>query len=79
MGRVKAMVMDREERAYDRGSADAYYGRIPLPNLWLDPMGMTVVKKDRMTKSEIGAYYDGYSQQDVRKDWGCDEKDVDTQ
>ena len=36
MGRVKAWIMDREERTLNRGSADRYYGRYPEPHIWLD-------------------------------------------
>ena len=43
MGRVKAWAMDREERAADRGSADRYYGREPVPHIWLDNLGRNIV------------------------------------
>jgi len=73
MGKVKAMMMDREERALDRGSADAYYGRSGRPHIWLDSLGKQVVEKSRMTEGEIAAYWDGYDSEIDRKDWGDDD------
>jgi hypothetical protein len=75
MGKVKAMMMDREERALDRGSADAYYGRSGRPHIWLDGLGQQVVEKSRMTQGEIAAYWEGYDNQIDRKDWGDDYDD----
>ena len=45
MGRVKAWMMDREDRAADRGAADRYYGRQPEPHIWLDNIGKNVVSE----------------------------------
>ena len=73
MGKVKAMVMDRLESAYDRGHADRYYGRRAMPNLWLDSLGSRVVEMERMTQEEIEAYHDGWNNCTVTKDWGDDE------
>jgi hypothetical protein len=75
MGKVKAMMMDREERALDRGSADAYYGRSGRPHIWLDGLGQQVVEKSRMTQGEIAAYWEGYDNQIDRKEWGDDYDD----
>lgn len=70
MGRVKAWMMDREERAADRGSADRYYGRYPEPHIWLDTVGRNVVPEEDMTESEIEAYMEGWRNEEDRKDWG---------
>ena len=75
MGKVKAMMMDREERALDRGSADSYYGRSGCPHIWLDSLGQQVVEKSSMTQGEIAAYWEGYDNQIDRKDWGDDYDD----
>jgi len=70
MGRIKAWMMDREDRAANRGSADRYYGRQPVPHIWIDNMGRDVVKRDDMTEREIEMYYEGYDNETDRKDWG---------
>ena len=70
MGRIKAWMMDREDRAANRGSADRYYGRQPVPHIWIDNMGRDVVNKDDMTEREIEMYYEGYDNETDRKDWG---------
>ena len=70
MGKVKAWMMDREERAADRGSADRYYGRQPEPHMWLDNLGKQVVPEEDMTESEIEAYFEGWRNEEDRKDWG---------
>lgn len=72
MGRVKSEFQDRIEAAQDRGLADAYYRRTPNPHMWLDSTGRRLVTKDDMTAREIRAYYEGYDNQDDRKDWGED-------
>lgn len=53
---------DREQRAYDRGDSDRYYGRRGRPHIWLDPLGREVVKEADMTQAEIRAYYRGYDE-----------------
>lgn len=55
----------------DRGSADAYYGRRPEPHYWPNGTlhGYKVTAED-MTAEEIADYYDGYDNEDNRKDWG---------
>ena len=70
MGKVKSWVMDREERAANRGSMDRYYGRQPEPRIWLDNIGKNVVTKIDMTESEIEAYMEGWLNEEDRKDWG---------
>ena len=70
MGRVKAWAMDREERAADRGAADRYYGREPVPHIWLDNLGVNFVTEDDMTVEEVDAYFEGWWNEEDRKDWG---------
>lgn len=55
---------------YDRGSADAHYGRPPEPhyyvgNTYLSPK----ITKDNMTIQEIEAYYQGYKDTDEAGDF----------
>ncbi len=52
---------------YDRGRADAYYGRQLNPHLWLDGMGRQVVTD--LTKEQREAYYAGHDEEDDRKEW----------
>jgi len=70
MGKVKAWAMDREERAADRGAADRYYGREPVPHFWLDNLGVNFVTEDDMTVEEVDAYFEGWWNEEDRKDWG---------
>jgi hypothetical protein len=70
MGKVKAWMMDREDRASDRGAADRYYGRQPDPRIWLDNIGGEVVPKKEMSENEIEAYWEGWRNEEDRKDWG---------
>ena len=70
MGKVKAWVMDREDRASDRGSADRYYGREPVPHFWLDNLGVNFVTEEEMTVEEVDAYFEGWWNEEDRKDWG---------
>ena len=67
MGRVKAWMMDREERAAARGAADKYYGRYPEPHMWLDKYRWEVVPKKEMSENEIEAYWkDGEMKKTVK-------------
>ena len=55
---------------FDRGSADAYYGRDFNPHYW--PNGTyrgCSVEQDQMTEEEIQAYTEGYTNQKDRKFW----------
>ena len=70
MGKVKSWVMDREQRASDRGAADRYYGRQPEPHIWLDNIGKSVVTESNMTEEEKNAYWEGWRNEEDRKDWG---------
>jgi len=60
---------DRAKRAFDRGSADAYYGRPAVPHLWLDKLGKIEIGPKYLTDSEKIAYYEGYDTQIDRKEW----------
>lgn len=55
---------------YDRGSADAYYGRKKDPHWWPEGTyhGKRVSCLD-MTASQIEAYLAGYDQEDDRKEY----------
>ena len=70
MGKVKAWAMDREERVADRGAADRYYGREPVPHFWLDNLGVNFVTEEEMTVEEVDAYFEGWWNEEDRKDWG---------
>lgn len=60
--------------AFDRGSADSYYGRPRVPHMW--PKGTYKglrIDQDAMTAEEIEAYHAGYDyneQHGDKKDWG---------
>lgn len=63
----------RHGGAYDRGSADAYYGRPPEPHYYTGPSYTSIrIDADNMTPEEIAAYNQGYADQvrsGDRKDW----------
>jgi hypothetical protein len=65
-------VFTRHGGAYDRGSADAYYGRPTDPHYYTggtyDSPRIDAVD---MSEEEIAAYFAGYEEQVDRKDWGC--------
>jgi hypothetical protein len=56
--------------AYDRGSADRYYGRGFAPHYYVGATSFTprVEAKD-MTPEEIAAYKSGWDNEDDRKEW----------
>ena len=64
---------DRHGGAFDRGSADSYYGRGRRPHYYVGDTGRTPeVEKDQMTPAEIEAYHAGYDyneQYGDKKDW----------
>jgi hypothetical protein len=61
----------RHGSAYDRGSADAYYGRAPDPHYFVGDTYVTKrVSKEDMTQDEIDTYLRGYNNETDRKDWG---------
>ena len=57
---------------YDRGSADAWYGRRPHPH-WF-PKGTYMckrIKEDKMSEQEIAEYHFGYMNSEFGgKNWG---------
>ena len=60
---------------WDRGSADAYYGRMYKPHYFLGPTYETpIVELSQMTPEEIAAYtngfYTGFENTHERKDYG---------
>ena len=56
---------------YDRGSADAYYGRPWDPHFYTGATYMSErVDLSAMTAEEITAYTAGYNNTHERKDWG---------
>jgi hypothetical protein len=60
--------------AFDRGSADSYYGRGRDPHMWPEGTykGTRVEAKD-MTPEQIEAYHAGYDYNEDfgdKKDWG---------
>tara|TARA_R100001443_G_scaffold24547_3_gene36952 strand:+ start:431 stop:646 length:216 start_codon:yes stop_codon:yes gene_type:complete len=67
MGRVKSWMMDREDRAADRGSADRYYGRPYQPHIWLDGDHNQLVTERDMSKREIEMYLEAYENETDRK------------
>jgi hypothetical protein len=56
---------------YDRGSADAYYGREGNPHYYLgDTYQSPKVEKAGMTEEEIAAYIAGYNETPfAQKEW----------
>jgi len=56
---------------FDRGSADAYYGRPYDPHWWPQGTGMgTRIEEEAMSPREIELYTFAYRNEDDRKDWG---------
>lgn len=65
------MYEERHGSPYDRGSADAYYGRPRRPHYFKGASYTSdeVTEKD-MIQGEIDAYNAGYDQQTDHKDYG---------
>ena len=65
---------ERHGGAFDRGSADSYYGRPRRPHFYTGGTGTSDrVDESMMTPTEIQAYHAGYSwneQYGDKKDWG---------
>lgn len=56
---------------FDRGAADAYYGRPAIPHYFVgNTYSSPKVTADKMTAEEIDAYYEGFNTTSDRKDWG---------
>jgi hypothetical protein len=70
----------RHGSPYDRGSADAYYGRPCRPHYFLgDTYNSTEITADRMTPQEIEEYNVGYRGETDRKDWGFYDEVIETE
>lgn len=55
---------------YDRGSADAYYGRSFKPHYFeSDTYSSPLIEMESMSAEEIVAYTAGYNECDDRKSW----------
>tara|TARA_R110000822_G_scaffold45142_2_gene120898 strand:+ start:498 stop:713 length:216 start_codon:yes stop_codon:yes gene_type:complete len=57
-----------EKSPYDRGSADAYYGRRPDPH-WYPEGIVRGLRVTDMTEEQVADYYRGYEQEEDRKEW----------
>jgi len=52
---------ERHGGPYDRGSADSYYGRPPIPHYYKGDTGMSdLIEMKDMSQEEIAAYWAGY-------------------
>jgi hypothetical protein len=58
----------RHGGAYDRGSADAYYGRGPSPHKY-EGATYSTARVELTDPSEVAAYHKGYDEEDDRKVW----------
>lgn len=56
---------------FDCGSADAYYGRKPIPHK-IDHDGDIARKVTQLSSAERKEYWLGYDEETDRKDWGDD-------
>ena len=57
---------------YDRGSADAYYGRAFTPHYYIMEKSMFSEQVEELTEEELAAYTAGYNEQidsGVFKEW----------
>ena len=62
---------ERHGGPYDRGSADAWYGRPKAPHYYeANTYSSRRIEAADMTPEQIEAYHAGYDQQTGRKDWG---------
>ncbi len=63
----------RHGGAFDRGAADSYYGRGAKPHYYVGGTQTSeIITEERMTASEIAAYYAGYDyneQYGDKKNW----------
>jgi hypothetical protein len=71
MNYSKMEIYNRHGGAYDRGSADAYYGREYCPHYFVaDTYRSEEVTLDNMTVEEILAYTAGYNETPFgQKEW----------
>jgi hypothetical protein len=63
----------RHGGAFDRGSADSYYGRPRMPHFYVDGTGTSErIDQSAMTPTEIQAYFAGYQYNEQfgdKKNW----------
>lgn len=60
----------RNGSPYDRGRADSYYRRRPIPHYYQGSTGEgKVISEADMTAEEIQAYWDGYYQSEEEGDY----------
>jgi len=65
-----AYYTERHGGPYDRGSADAYYGREYGPHYFVgDSYSSAKIELAQMTPAEIAAYTAGYRDTVERKEW----------
>jgi len=64
-------VFTRHGGAYDRGSADSYYGREPRPHYFTgNTYQSTEIEEVDMSEEEIAAYMAGYNETPfAQKEW----------
>lgn len=63
--------MPKHGDCFDRGSADAYYGRPFAPHWYPDGTGKGIrIEEADMSADEIAEYREGYENETDRKDWG---------
>jgi len=55
--------------ALDRGSADAYYGRVRRPHCKNRCRGGLEITSEQMLDEEIAAYNEAYDHENTRKQW----------
>ena len=56
--------------AFDRGSADAYYGRPRSPHYWPEGTGHgAMIEEKDMSEEQVFLYNFAYSNETDRKDW----------
>jgi len=62
---------DRHGGPYDRGAADAYYGRRFFPHYYKgDTQASPLIEIEDCDSPDYDAYRAGYNEQTDRKDWG---------
>jgi len=64
---------ERHGGPYDRGGADSWYRRSPIPHYWTQGTGSGIkIEEEDMTPDEIKAYFAGYDENEssgCHKDW----------
>lgn len=68
--RTAAADHKRHGGPYDRGSADAYYGRAFKPHYYTGATySSDLIEESNMTAEEIAAYTTGWEEEFDRKEW----------